>query len=341
MNTETRHDLDEQIRRLTADVNEMRIRLATIEGDKGTSDGSADRPNRRRFLTLGAGAALGAVGLAASRVLPAAAANGGNFILGQANLAESTTKLTGDGASGAPTPVLGAAANGTTWIEGTTGTFAGPLQGQGISTGPVDGVDGWAGGTQGFGVYGLTDAGVGTVGESSTGVSVYARGSGRILQDPHALSSGVPDYAANNFEQVRDASGALWISRPAPVNWQQIFSLQAFPNPRRIVDGFATPFTSGVTYGPFDATKKSDNVTPTGIPVGASAAYCAVQSYSPGVLTLFPDLSADPGIANYSGAGTSGLNMLYMLVPLSAAGKFKIHAYFTGKVFVDAWGFLM
>lgn len=340
---ETREELEEQIRRLTAAVNEMRIRVATLEAGEGSADKPARLTNRRRFLTLGAGAALGAVGLAATKVLPAAAADGATVTTGATVTGEHPTVIQGDAATAVP--VFAAEANGST--PPAPGTLIGPLQGIGANGGtdpstalPEDGVDGFAQGIQAFGVYGLTDAGVGVTGESSTGVSVYARGSGRILQDPHALILGVPDYTAANHEMVRDASGALWISRPSPVNWQQIFSLQSFPNPRRVVDGFVTPFTAGNTYGPFNATVQT-NGSPSGVPAGAAAAYCAVQSYTPGVLTLFPDLSTDPGIANYSGAGTSGLNMLYMLVPLSAAGKFKIHSYLTGKVFVDVWGFLM
>jgi len=98
-----------------------------------------------------------------------------------------------------------------------------------------------------------------------------------------------------------------------------------------------------VTYGPINALQKWDGSGPTGVPAGAKAAFCAVQSYTPGVLTLFPDGATDPGSANYSGTGNLGasLNMVYMLVPLSSAGKFKIHAYFTGKVYVDAWGYLI
>ena len=100
--------------------------------------------------------------------------------------------------------------------------------------------------------------------------------------------------------------------------------------------------TSGVTYGPINSMLQFDGVTPTGIPAGATAAFCAVQSYTPGVLTLFPDGGTDPMIANYSGTGTQGasLNMVYMMVPLSTAGKFKIHSYITGKVYVDAWGYV-
>ncbi len=114
--------------------------------------------------------------------------------------------------------------------------------------------------------------------------------------------------------------------------------LTSFLNPRRVV---SSAMVSGTTYGPFDATT-TVTATPSGVPAGAQAAFCAVQSYTPGVLTLFPDGATDPMIANYSGTGTqgAGLNVIYMLVPLSAAGKFKIHSYITGNVYVDVWGFL-
>jgi hypothetical protein len=115
--------------------------------------------------------------------------------------------------------------------------------------------------------------------------------------------------------------------------------LTLFPDPRRVVDGFATPFNSGTTYGPFDATLKVGGVNPTGVPKGAKAAFCAVQSYSAGALTIYPDLVADPGIANYSATATGPLNLTYMMVPLSAAGKFKVHSYISGHCFFDVWGY--
>jgi hypothetical protein len=80
----------------------------------------------------------------------------------------------------------------------------------------------------------------------------------------------------------------------------------------------------------------------TGVPAGAKAAYCAVQSDQPGRLTLFPDGTTDPGIANWTNNGTAGqLFLSYMLVPLSSAGKFWIHSYITGNVYVDDWGYLL
>ncbi len=126
----------------------------------------------------------------------------------------------------------------------------------------------------------------------------------------------------------------------ARVGWLLNPGMTLFPNPRRVVDGFVTPFTSGGTYGPFDASMTQAGGA-SGVPVGATAAFCAVQSYSAGVLTIFPDLTLDPSIANFTATVDGTLNLTYMMVPLSAAGKFKIDSHITGRVFVDAWGFVV
>ncbi|GAC1520364.1 MAG: hypothetical protein NVS2B16_27410 [Chloroflexota bacterium] len=110
-------------------------------------------------------------------------------------------------------------------------------------------------------------------------------------------------------------------------------SFTSFPAPHRVF-GDGTLLPAGTTTGAIDATAG-------GVPAGAGAAYCAVQATNPGVMTLFPDGSPDPGIANWANTGAAGqLALFYMLVPLSAAGKFKIHTYFTGSVYVDVWGYL-
>jgi hypothetical protein len=128
----------------------------------------------------------------------------------------------------------------------------------------------------------------------------------------------------------------------ARFGWLLNPGMTLFPNPRRLVDGFATPFTSGTTYGPFDATQRVyPSVAPSGIPAGAQAAFCAVQSYTSGVLTIFPDLTTNPLIANFTATVDGPLSLTYMMVPLSPAGKFKIASYITGKVIVDAWGYVV
>ena len=110
-------------------------------------------------------------------------------------------------------------------------------------------------------------------------------------------------------------------------------SFTAFSGPRRVF-GDGSVISNGTTTAAIDATLG-------GVPAGAGSAYCAVQATNPGVLTLFPDGAADPGIANWANTGAGGqLALFYMLVPLSAAGKFKIHSYLTGQIYVDVWGYL-
>jgi hypothetical protein len=126
------------------------------------------------------------------------------------------------------------------------------------------------------------------------------------------------------------------------LGWLLNPGMTLFPNPRRVWDGFAQPTGPGL-YGPIDATLKAATAGggPSGVPAGAQAAFCAVQSYNAGVLTIYPDGTADTGQANWAATNDGPLNMSYMMVPLSAAGKFRFHAYFTGPKFFDVWGYLV
>jgi len=231
-------ELEERVRNLSQTIDEMRNRMARLEGrDPGSA--VKKQSDRRGFLRLGAGAVLGALGWAAVRAVPASAATGGNMVLGNPNSADAATTLI---TTGADPQVLGVEAAGTTWVEGTTGTFTAPLQGlgtgQGASTTLVDGVDGWAGGTKGAGVYGLSDTGYGVIGESNQGIGLYARTSGRIRQDG-LLAAGLPGYTPNPFEQVRDLNGVLWISDVSGA-WRRVNTVRV-----DAADG------SGVPFAPF------------------------------------------------------------------------------------------
>jgi hypothetical protein len=192
-------------------------------------------------------------------------------------------------------------------------------------------------------VYGLTDSGTGVVGESATGIGLYARRTGRIRQDG-LTSSGTPPYAPNDFEFVRDTNGVPYVSVAGGV-WKQVattdMGFHIFPSGQRVWDGWAQPTAPG-TYGPVDATTRVyPSVAPSGVPVGAKAAFCAVQSYNAGYLFIYPDGTANPNIANWTGIADGQLNLLYMFVPLSATGKFLFTANFTGRKFFDVWGYLV
>jgi hypothetical protein len=338
-------ELEEQVAKLTAVVEEMRARIARIEGPAREVALEAPR-SRRDLLKLGGAAALGAVGAAALRAVPAAANNGDNVVAGQDVTATAKTSIT------ATTPlsfdVLQVSAFDTdatalTTALGSTGQLGGAIQGLGgpsLAAKPDlrEGVDGWASGDSAFGVYGLTDTGVGVAGESGTGVSVYARGTGRILQDP--MAAGVPAYAPNDMEQVRDADGTLWLSNAAG-NWRRATTFELFPSPKRVYGkGLFVPKGGKVLN--IDATT-SIGLTPTGVPAGAQAAWCAVASYEACVLHIYPADIPDPLFANFGVMGTAGISLQvsFLMVPLDASGKFSFTNVKTAaRIFVDVWGFL-
>lgn len=334
------NELEEQVQRLTDDVDEMRARMARLEsGEPGHQNGTEPK-NRRGFLKFGAGAVLGALGMAATKVLPAAALTTGNFILGTPNAAGAPTNLTGDNTVDTtlgPNPTLRVTALNhaggklTTALSGSTlhgavqslgGDAIPPIPGPAVA---FEGIDAFASGSTGWGVYGLTDAGTAVVGESNTGIGLYARRSGRIRQEGLALA-GAPTYSPNQFEQVRDANGVLWIHNPAG-NWRRVNSLRT-----DTADGLGNPFkplrladtrngTGGVTGPVAGGSIKTFTVAPAGtgastIPSDAIAVVgniTAVGWNVSGWLTIFPagvtyDPNADPSTMNFSGGAYAWAN---------------------------------
>ena len=297
-----RTPLEEQVRHLTETVESMRGRMARLEEREPSAKG-AKASDRRGFLKLGAGAVLGALGMAAARVVPAAAATGGNMILGCGNSADATTSLIATGGT-PPVQVLGVSAAGTTWVQGTTGSFGGPLQGLGTSTGVVDGVDGWAGGASGAGVYGVSDAGYGVIGESSTGIGVYARSSGRIRQEAQA-NPGLPNYTPNLFEQVRDADGVLWIHNGTGV-WRRVNTVRVDSS-----DGSGVPFAPFRVYDSRSGAKKA----------AGSTTVVAIAGQGTGASTIPADAIAVMGnltATQYTGGGYLALSPAGVTVATSS-----------------------
>lgn len=350
-----RRELEDQVARLTELVEEMRSRMAGLEG-AGRPSRLGEPTSRRDLLRLGGAAALGAVGAAAMRVMPAAAANGDPVLAGQNVVSTSPTTITG---ANSPAEILGGVSgdyDNATQIA--NGTFSGAVQGLGGTSLPgpagpfAEGVDGWAKGASGFGIYGLSDSGTGVAGESGIGIGLYARTSGRIRQDPRANPpmpvTGPGYFAANAAEQVRDATGALWLSSNISANpWRRATTFEVFPNPRRVFgNNVATPANTAVTV---DATTRiSPPGGPSGVPAGAAFAWCAVQSYEPCVLQVYPAGGADPGGGAFGVMGTAGISVqiCYLMVPLSTTpgptlGKFTFANRKTkARIFFDVWGYL-
>jgi hypothetical protein len=331
-------ELEEQVQRLTGEVDDMRARMARLESGEPAHHNGTEPKSRRGFLKFGAGAVMGALGVAAAKVLPATAATGGNFILGNPNAAGVTTGLTGDNTVDAtlgPNPTLKvqalnlsgsklATALGSSTLHGAVQALGGDAI---VGPPPIafEGIDAFASGSTAWGVYGLTDAGTGVVGESNTGIGLYARRSGRIRQEGLALA-GAPTYGPNPYEQVRDANGVLWIHNAAG-NWRRVNSLRT-----DAADGSGNPFKpfrladtrngTGLVTGPVaGGSTKVFTVAPSGtgassIPADAIAVVgnlTAVGWNVSGWLTIFPagvtyDPNADPSSMNFSGSAYAWAN---------------------------------
>ena len=276
-------ELEERVRDLSRTIDEMRSRMARLEG-RGP-DGTANKQSDRRgFLRLGAGAILGALGWAAVRAVPASAVTGGNMTLGVANSADAATTLI---TTGADPQVLAVEAAGQTFA----GTFSGPLQGLGTSSDTVafDGVDGWAGGSSGAGVHGVTDKGYGVIGESDQGIGLYAQTSGRIRQDG-LFASGLPGFLPNLYEQVRDADGILWIHN-AVGEWRRVNTVRV-----DAVVGTGVPFTPLRLVDTRTGTKPAKNSTIKYLAAGVGSGTSSIPADA---IAVMGNLTA----TGYSGAG--------------------------------------
>ena len=341
-------ELENQIANLAAEVEKMRARIASLEGGGAASPPDKRRRTRRDMLKLGGAAALGAIGAAAMRTAPADAATGDNMVAGQANTANATTSIAGTGHS-SPIEVFEAKASDFDMAArdaalAPDGQFGGALQGLGgpsAASAPDfrEGVDGWASGDTAYGVYGLTDSGVGVTGESDTGISLYARGTGRVRQDP--MPAGNPGFTPNEMEQVRDADGTLWLSNSAG-NWRRATTFELFPTPRRVY-GPGTYLNVGQQVLNLDATQMYKGLGPTGLPAGAVAAWCAVSTLEPAVLSFYPAGTPDPHVGSVGVMGTATISaqISHLLIPLNASGHFSFTNMKTkARVFIDVWGYI-
>jgi hypothetical protein len=192
-----------------------------------------------------------------------------------------------------------------------------------------EGVNGWGAGTTGIGVTGESDIGYGIAGGSG-GIDMAAIGNGRVLQLslPSAMllspPAGPPKYLPNQYEQVRDGNGILWLSNPAG-RWRRINS--SIPvTPFRIYDSRpsarpANSFTditvAGVGSVPADAVGVFGNLT-------------AITPAADGFLAMFP-----------TGAGVGQFNNLNYTRGVSAVSNFVMIGLGTGgavTVFVSGNG---
>lgn len=319
---------DDHIRELQAAVETLQRQVRDLQQPRSAPVAPASGRMSRRGILQAAGTAaagMAAASLFDSGTTPALAANGGNLVLGMDNTATSITSLTGSVLAG---PALQVSNYNGAAVDAYSDALQSYTYGAGFAA-----------------IYGRNDApgGNGIIGFSANGVAASFNGGLAPLQLVPGATAGIPATTGHQLGEIYvDSNGAFFIYTGVSPAWQQIgttnLGLQPFPNPRRV---FHQNMLSGQSALAIDATTKLAG-GPSGVPAGARAMYAAVQSDQPGRLTLFPNGTTDPGIANWTNNGTPGsLFLAYMLVPLDPTGRFSLHSYIAGNVYVDAWGSLM
>ena len=255
-----------------------------------------------------------------------------------------------------------------------------PIQGVGgIATIPTsggaqqvsEGLNGYGFGSTGIGVTGESDVGYGVIGGSG-GIDIAALGNGRILQatPPDSMlaspPAGPPSFRPNDFEQLRDGVGVLWLSQqaatgsPAAAYWRRLNSTIPI-TPSRIVDtrsaigGIQGPLAPGATYtwGPVPGATiigGTKNGLPNGVDVHAIGIMgnVTVTGYSAnGFIAVFPggvvyDPATSPSTLNFSPAWAWANAFTVLLGTGANAGKFSIYVGATSThVIIDVVAYLV
>ncbi len=190
-------------------LDDLRQLVGQLEPDGTTPK---KKTNRRGILKVAGAALIGAAGMAATRVVPASAATGGNMIIGCSNTASSNTSLTSSAGTIGLSVVQGATA-----IQGTaTGgsSEVGVLgvsktgNGKGVAGSATSGVGTGGQATTGIGVQGEATTGTGVLGDVTTGTGVSGTASGSAGTGGRFYSQGGGYDVALGFPVVGGAVGS-------------------------------------------------------------------------------------------------------------------------------------
>ena len=305
-------------------------------------------PSRRsalRFAVAAAGGALAAPFLFGTET--AGAADGNPIAIGQTsfgttaadpNPAADTTLVTdakfivkdwgstfGGGVAGPTSFPAGFASNGIIQGWGRTGQ---------------EGITGYCTGSNGWGIYGISETGVGVVGDTTTGIDLALYGTGRMVQTPNFTHTGAaPAYSPDAFELVRDNDGVIWASGNADTggNWRRVNSFIPI-NPVRAWDSRNNSGNvPGGSTGPLEAGFPGPTFTltltaaPANIPTDAAAVACVFTIVGPtgtGNMTIWPTGASRPTTSSGNFAGGSITNF-FPIVGLGQTGANK------GKISLD------
>ena len=308
--SEQYRSLEARLAAISAEMERLKAELLGLESGDGTIS------SRRRMLKMAGLAVAGAAGAVALRSVPAAAADGGTFTLGQTNKANSSTILEPDTTTGS-TPMLEVIGQSAAVPGSTQQGLQGAVQAFGTgSSAAAEGVDGYADGGLGAGVLGQSDSGYGVIGATDTGVDVAAWGTGRLFQRTStAFTSGIPNFppTAGGAETIRGSDSSIWASNADGSTWRRVNSVLPI-SPVRVVD--TRNGTGGVT-GPvangsdLNWQVAGSNGVPSGA-VGVMGNVGVLSATGAGFVALFPanqsyTTGSQPNFASVGwGAGGAG-----------------------------------
>lgn len=377
--------LEARVERLTRELDELKIAVAAQAPATPLEEVGPPlqkRTSRRNLLRL-AGTGAAAAGVAAASGLlnatPAAATQGSSIVAGNYNSETSYTQVdnvtsggtglyaTQFGANGAGlwggTDVgVGTRGEATTGM-GVYGTATGAngvgVKGNTASTGY--GVFGNAT-TSGTGVYGFSSTGYGGVFWSSSGVDLYAYGTGRIRQWPSGFVGAPTSGTYSKHEMVRDNNGDMFIcvSSGTPGTWKKVASgapgfdatsgsINFLSAPIRLLDTRPSQPAASGGAGPYAALSQTNlqvaGVTynaitiPTGA-IGVVGNVTVTNTAGGGFLTLFPQGSPRPlsSSLNYGTGQTINNSTTVGLSPTT--GQLTIYTQAQTDIIFDAVGFM-
>jgi len=288
---------------LQAQIDELKQQVAALSGTPAVPAAEPGEPvavSRRAAFGKAAAIAAGAVGGAILLERPAAAANGGNFVLGQANSATAVTELDVTVASGSK---LGLFVNDNSGFNAS-------------DSGMLAALGAWS--ASHAGLYAYSDTGVGArlVGGSAA-VNLFAQGSGVSIRSE---SGGVPSTGTHQPGEYGVSSSTDGISaciiEGTPGTWANI-GFNPTTGTARVLDTRTgtgapnAPFASGAAHS---IAVRGHATIPNSLSVRAVAYAITVNSPSAnGYLKVGPDSSTQATVANFtkgvsiSSSGITGL----------------------------------
>lgn len=298
----------------------------------GTPSAAAGRGaglGRRAAMAGLLGATVGGVAAVASG-RPAAAATGGNFILGQANTASSQTILDARGSG-----------DGAFWVRNNGNQGAG-IRAETTSFGAF----------LGYSTVSSTSAATGDFENGSDGLALLASSDGpqmRIRSDTDTNPYTDPEFSSEGMVRA-SRNGELWfcVNYGTPGTWRKLAgrttagALHVLPTPARIYDS-----RPGTTPSQGPKTKLSGNVARTldlkvnssTVPAGATAAVLTVllvnAANANGNMTVWAAGASQPQANTMVWGGSAGRFTTSTLSALDAQARIQISASASTDVVID------